>query len=592
MLANEQLPSRITRAPRCAHVDAKTSQRGRSLQRSLPLCKIACLYAWAKFRGRLSGTQQPWHNEAQTHRLSRLWLIAGHALAHRSVVANVTRVALNQLQDLDASLPFQTVRRLLEKQLGASLEAQFQHFDEKPYFSSGIAQYHRAYFTRAQTWVTVKLQKPAAHDLMVQDLALFRRITSILHRLSIRPHMNWPALYQQLEVHMNGLLDFRFEASALQRLKQQRQSHLYIPDIFPEYSSQQILLVEYIDAPSMADYIHLQAHHPAELATWLQENNLQPAVLAKRLFHTVFRQTLASNLFVEQMCPRSIALLRNNRFALLDCASVYSLDQEIMHQYHLLLQALAKHRYDSAAEYFLLLAPQLPIMDVANGKAELVKLWRTWETKTHISKIPYAEKSIFGLLQTAYALPAQSQLVVQWPQTKLLAAWQHLDHSLQHLVPNMNYRQYLCRYFRRAAQHNTKLSPKDAMNNIPRNLYAAYRLPQQLTEYTFYRRFITRRQVLTYQGTVTMSNTWLNAVLSMASAALLLLLCGLLCAVSYQHWHYPVEVIIGPQLSAWVQAIPAISLGGWAILFGCVLYAFAVALKIKRCVRVRNIVSP
>src|SRR5262249_52672084 len=190
-------------------------------------------------------------------------------------------------------------------------------------------QVHRARLRQEQVWVAVKVLRPYAEATFARDVVILRRMTSWLEFLPVYPNMRWQGLCREVEEAGRRELELRFEAAALRQLQQTLPAHgVYVPEVHGTYSTRRILTMEFIHAALMADLVALKQTDPQRLAAWLEENNIQPRRLAKRLFYSIWRQILEDNFFHADLHPDNVIVLRDSRLAVIDCRSAGQLEAE------------------------------------------------------------------------------------------------------------------------------------------------------------------------------------------------------------------------------------------------------------------------
>ena len=123
----------------------------------------------------------------------------------------VPREFIDELEMLQDNVPpaaFDDVRRILEEELGDSVEARFQTFETVPMASASIAQVHRAILADG-TEVAVKVQRPGIEEKIRSDLHI---LYSLAHLAAGR--LQIPGLYtpvgivQEFEAAIHQELDF------------------------------------------------------------------------------------------------------------------------------------------------------------------------------------------------------------------------------------------------------------------------------------------------------------------------------------------------------------------------------------------------
>src|SRR5919197_3839056 len=83
-------------------------------------------------------------------------------------------VELQKLQDDVRPVPFSDVERVIQEELGLSVEQAFLEFDQQPTAAASIGQVHRAVLPNGDR-VAVKVQRPEAPRQIEADLALLRQ---------------------------------------------------------------------------------------------------------------------------------------------------------------------------------------------------------------------------------------------------------------------------------------------------------------------------------------------------------------------------------------------------------------------------------
>jgi ubiquinone biosynthesis protein len=500
---------------------------------------------------------------------------------------------LSKIREADDGIPFDNVRQTLEEEIKTSLESLFEHFEETPFVATSVAQLHRAYLKREKVWVVVKVQKPYAKQIYLQDIAVIRRVIWFLKLFSVYSNMCWEDMCKQLEELVTKELDFRYEASSLRRLKKKLHPHeIYVPETFSKYSTPRVLVMEFLHATLMSDFIALKQNDPARIEVWLKDNHIEPRRVARCLFYSVYRQIFEDNLFHGDMHPGNIVLLRNNRLAIIDCRSVGTLEAELLTKYRLFLQAIANQQYSTAADLYFLQVASLPVVDIAKLKAELVRIWRTWETKTHIKELPFEEKSITYMFAQLSKVVFNYRFAIPWSLSKLARAWANLDASLLHLVPEMNSHKYLRRYFKHANRRVTQDEMQQIPQRIGRSLNTYQELPQQFSEYALFQQTILRRQAQVIQGKATKSGYVIAAMVGFVALGLLLLEGLFVFTFLHQCFDLEVQWIIGHQLATIVHSLPVLNCGLWFVVLLFVLYLFLAARRMKKYLEQMEVIIP
>jgi ubiquinone biosynthesis protein len=122
--------------------------------------------------------------------------------------------ALAPLQDAAPPLGFDTVRAVVEAELGRPLDAAFAAFDETPLAAASIGQVHRA-VTLDGAMVAVKVQRPGIAELIEHDLALLQLFVESLDGLV--PPADHETICAEVRATVRGELDYLAEAASMAR---------------------------------------------------------------------------------------------------------------------------------------------------------------------------------------------------------------------------------------------------------------------------------------------------------------------------------------------------------------------------------------
>jgi predicted unusual protein kinase regulating ubiquinone biosynthesis (AarF/ABC1/UbiB family) len=119
------------------------------------------------------------------------------------------REALTKLQSAAPPMSPQSVRRVLDEQLGSGWRHRFRDFSDEPTAAASIGQVHRAVWHDGRE-VAVKVQYPGADEALRSDLTQLRRFSRLFQ--AIVPGTEVKPLLTELRDRMVEELDYRDEA--------------------------------------------------------------------------------------------------------------------------------------------------------------------------------------------------------------------------------------------------------------------------------------------------------------------------------------------------------------------------------------------
>jgi ubiquinone biosynthesis protein len=153
-----------------------------------------------------------------------------------------------QLRDKVPPEPFDVVRKTIEEELGAPIEAVFAEFDQTALAAASIAQVHVARLHTGEE-VVVKVQRPTVRELVHRDLkAMSWFAPHLIGRIPIAALANPPALVELFAETIVEELDFRLEAQNMldigRVLATTGQRAMVVPRPHPTLVTPRVLVME------------------------------------------------------------------------------------------------------------------------------------------------------------------------------------------------------------------------------------------------------------------------------------------------------------------------------------------------------------
>jgi len=213
---------------------------------------------------------------------------------------------LKQCHDAVPPKPFEVVREVVEAELGKPLDAVFAEFAEMPIASASLAQVHRAKLLDGRD-VAVKVQYPDIEDIIRTDLANMRRVCRIYEFFDPQPLALLPLL-TELTTHLGYELDFIREAGCAERVRElfADDPHVKIPEIYREWSTPRVLVMELVSGIKITEKEKLRAA------------GLDPADVLQDLMHVYVRMILAAGFFQADPHPGNLFVTPEGQVVVLD----------------------------------------------------------------------------------------------------------------------------------------------------------------------------------------------------------------------------------------------------------------------------------
>ncbi|WP_378955690.1 ABC1 kinase family protein [Pelosinus sp. sgz500959] len=202
------------------------------------------------------------------------------------------------LQDEVPPVSVAEIKRVLQEELGDQVENIFAEFDEQHIAAGSLGQVHRA-MLRSGEVVAVKVLRPDIEKIINIDLMAFRGVIWMLKVFTTwEKYADFDAIYVEFGTTIRSELDYRQELANLERfrLNFQGDTMISVPTVYPSYSRQRVLTLEFVQGYKVTDREGLLK---AGLAPEVIAGNLVDAYLKQALIHGFYHaDPHPGNLFV------------------------------------------------------------------------------------------------------------------------------------------------------------------------------------------------------------------------------------------------------------------------------------------------------
>lgn len=228
---------------------------------------------------------------------------------------------IHELEKLQDNVPPVSCVEIIKacKQSGLDIERDFQSFDREPIAAASIAQVHRAVLNSGEE-VVVKVQRPDIDRIIATDLAILKDISDLLERRTA-----WGRLYRVTEIvdefsnAIQAELDFQMEGRNADQFYKNfsRDRNIRIPKVFWEFTSQRVLVLEYLPGIKISDFSALKHTHQSTQK------------LASQLVDCLFKQIYEHGFFHADPHPGNIAVSEKNEIIFYDFGQVGTIDDRL-----------------------------------------------------------------------------------------------------------------------------------------------------------------------------------------------------------------------------------------------------------------------
>ena len=231
--------------------------------------------------------------------------------------------SLHKLQDDIAAFPTSLAKEIIEEELNSKIEELFTNFDQSPMAAASIAQVYSATLAETGQKVAIKVVRPGIDKEIDRDISLMKKLAQRAEKHSLDARrLRLLELVEEYEAIIKTELDMRVEASNMRQTKRnfKGNSLLYVPEVYLEYSTEKVLVMEKISGI------------PVDDLSSLKEKEIDLKLLSERGVEIFLKQVFVDNFFHADMHPGNIFINSdeptNPSYIAVDYAIVGSLDEE------------------------------------------------------------------------------------------------------------------------------------------------------------------------------------------------------------------------------------------------------------------------
>lgn len=235
---------------------------------------------------------------------------------------------VNELVNLQDNVPpfsSDVAVKLIESELGESVNTLFAQFDPTPMASASIAQAHPATLHDG-TEVVVKVVRPGIYKTIDRDMILLDQMARLVEKYSSEGRRLKPV--EVVEDYSNTIhaeLNLAIEASNATQLRRNFEGSdlIYVPEVYWDFTRTSVMVSERIYGIPVADIEALKA----------QNTNMK--VLAERGVEIFFTQVFRDSFFHADMHPGNIFVAHGSpekpKYIAIDCGIVGTLTEQDQH---------------------------------------------------------------------------------------------------------------------------------------------------------------------------------------------------------------------------------------------------------------------
>ena len=262
--------------------------------------------------------------------LGPVFIKLGQALSTRpDLLPEEIANELSKLQDQVTPFAGQEAMNIIQQAFGNNFHNVFESIETEPLASASVAQVHTATLKhglaiegkngKKSHEVVIKVLRPGIEKIIESDLRAMHTMAQLLQKYWARADQFKPVeVIQEYDATIHGELDLRLEAANCSQMSANfiDSDLIYVPQVYWDYSFQNILVMERIYGTSIREF------------DALNEKNIDLAKLGNDGVEVFFKQAFEDNFFHADMHPGNIFVSEKGRWIAVDFGIMGTLTNE------------------------------------------------------------------------------------------------------------------------------------------------------------------------------------------------------------------------------------------------------------------------
>jgi ubiquinone biosynthesis protein len=271
----------------------------------------------------------------------------GQLLATREDILDPALIKeLKLLQNKVKGIPFETALKVIEQNLHRPVSEVFSSIDQSAIGTASIGVVYKAQLLDGRK-VVVKVRRPGIAKLINTDFEILLYIIEKLEKVSneVR-YLGISKMIADFFKSTQNELNFMIEAQNCERLKKNLNSidpegFLVVPNVYREYSSQEMLVLEFLDGRPFNEFNSLEQLGPDVVDKLLKSVEL--------FTHTL----LADGFFHADLHGGNFLVLSDRRIGIIDFGLMGTLSKKNRANLIAILYAVVTHNFENLVYEFL-----------------------------------------------------------------------------------------------------------------------------------------------------------------------------------------------------------------------------------------------
>jgi ubiquinone biosynthesis protein len=284
---------------------------------------------------------------------------------------------LGSLRDDVLPISSETVKEIVEEELGKRISEVFETFDPEPIASASIGQVHVGVLKGTNEKVAVKVQRPDIKKIIKADIEILNNIAEILERAFKNiENFDPQGIIDEFGKMIIREIDYTLEARNIERFKKNMDSveNVVIPRVYWKYSTKKILTMEYIEGVSL------------DSKEELIKMNTDFKAVTGTIGNAYIKQIFIDGFFHADPHQDNLFIMKGNKVCFLDFGAIGYMDDETKDTVSSFYIALIRGEVGKAASAF---------MEMAGGNETGIDIQKLeWDLKDFVDYNDLKKKKI------------------------------------------------------------------------------------------------------------------------------------------------------------------------------------------------------
>lgn len=307
-----------------------------------------------------------------------------------AAVCRELSLLLNEVEPM----PFERVRRVVERELGGELDSVFARFDREPVGAASIAQVHRA-VSRDGRILAIKVQRPEVEATLRADVRNLRRLARVADRLRLLGAISLLEIVEEVGTFTLREVDFLLEGRTADAIRAEPTEILDVPLVHWDLSTRRLLAMDFVEGISLLEICE-RAERTGEDAFALMLPGVDAERLVDRLATACLNQLFVTGVFHGDPHPANLIIGRDGAITIIDFGIFGRLAEAQRRALADLMASLTAGRLERAYACYGKLAKPTADTDGARYRLEMLSKLGRWYAVIDDPTVPTADKLSAG----------------------------------------------------------------------------------------------------------------------------------------------------------------------------------------------------